>query len=43
MALDSDASDRLDLAWYGVWMLAGLTLVLILSPTFVRGFRFFRP
>jgi hypothetical protein len=40
VALSEDDQARLDLTWYGVWLLAGLTLVLLIAPMFVRSFRF---
>lgn len=40
VALSSDDAERLDLVWYGVWLLAGITLVLIVAPMFVKAFRF---
>jgi hypothetical protein len=43
VALDANASDRLDLAWWGVWAVAGLLLALIVAPMFTSSFRFLRP
>jgi hypothetical protein len=39
VALDSDATQRLDLLWWGVWGLVGLTLVLIFAPAWRRAFQ----
>jgi hypothetical protein len=39
VALDTDATQRLDLLWWGVWGLVGLTLVLIFAPAWRRAFQ----
>jgi hypothetical protein len=40
VALGADDADRLDLTWIGEWFLAGLIIVSLIAPVFVRAFRF---
>jgi hypothetical protein len=39
VALDPDTTQRLDLTWWGIWALTGLTLVLLIAPAWRRVFR----
>jgi hypothetical protein len=38
VALDPDTTDRLDLAWWGMWAVAGLLLLQIIAPAWRRVF-----
>jgi len=38
VALDGDSSSRLDLSWWGIWIVAGLLTVLIIRPYWDRLF-----
>lgn len=40
--LQQDTTDRLDLLWWGVWFLAGLTLMVLLAPSMERAFRWWQ-
>jgi hypothetical protein len=42
VALSDDDASRLDLAWWGVWLVAGFLLVLIAAPMWERAWRFWR-
>jgi len=42
VALAEEDQDRLDLLWWGVWANVGLSFTLLVSPMFVRAFRFWR-
>jgi hypothetical protein len=42
VALDGEASDRLDLTAWGVWFLAGLTVCLLFASKWDRVWRFWR-
>jgi hypothetical protein len=39
---ESEDTDKLDLVWWGVWASVGMSFVLVLSPMFVKSFRFLR-
>lgn len=38
VALSADDAHRLDLAWWGMWALVGLVLVLLIAPRWFRAF-----
>jgi hypothetical protein len=42
VALAPDDRDRLDLMWWGMWALVGLTFVLIVSPLMQSAFRWWQ-
>jgi hypothetical protein len=42
VALSDGDQTRLDLAWGGIWFLAGIALVLVLVPAWTAAWRFWR-
>jgi hypothetical protein len=42
VALDAEAMSRLDLSWYGIWLLGGLTIVALFASQFHAAFRWWR-
>jgi hypothetical protein len=42
VALSEDNTNRLDLAWWGAWAIAGLMLALMVAPMMSRAFRWWR-
>jgi hypothetical protein len=42
IALQQDTVDRLDLLWWGIWFLSGLTLMHLIAPSMERAFRWWQ-